>query len=178
MSEAGLARRIDGYKDARETGYDGIGPITINVAGADGPTKSAQFSIKVANGLARRAQGKCLAGGLLIARNGCRELPCRSGPIEGQNLRIGNAKHSLCVHLDIAQEDVLIGNVDQVVLRMPGDVATAATDRVVALLGPERVRHGRGEHEEARNADVVECVVSGPMRSLALTVKPGHHLDG
>src|SRR5262245_15171443 len=178
MLEARLARGIDGYKDAREAGYDSIGPIPINVAGPDGAVKSAQCSIKVTNGLERRTQVKCVAGGLLIARNGCRELPCRSGPIEGQNLRIGNAKHSLRVHLDVAQEDVLIRNVDQVVLRMPGDVATAATDGVVTLLGPECVRHGRGEHEEARNADVVEGVVSGPMRPLAVTVEPGHRFDG
>src|SRR5215510_3810846 len=41
-----------------------------------------------------------------------------------------------------------------------------------------RVRHGRGQHEEARNSDVVEGVISGAMRPLTCAVEPGNGLDG
>jgi hypothetical protein len=58
-----------------------------------------------------------------MARNGCGTSSCRSGPIEGQDLRIDNAEHSLRVHFDVVQEDVLVGNVDQIVVRTSGDVA-------------------------------------------------------
>ena len=61
---------------------------------------------------------------------------------------------------------------------MPGDVPAAAADRVVALLGAQIVRHGRGQHEEARNADIVERIVAGAVRPLAVAGQAGHRLDG
>jgi hypothetical protein len=112
MSESGLVRRIDRRRDACQASYVGVGVIPRNVALLDDPPKPAQGSRKVAAGLPRWPQLKWVACGLWIARNGCGTPPCRSGPIEGQDLRIDNAEHSL-----------LLGNVDQIELCTPGDVA-------------------------------------------------------
>ena len=52
---------------------------------------------------------------------------------------IRHTENSLRVNLHVAQQDVAISDVDQVVLGMPGDVSAAAADGVIALFGAQIV---------------------------------------
>ena len=66
---------------------------------------------------------------------------------------------------------------NQVLFSVPCDVRSAPADRIVAESLAVLGRHGGEQHEERRDADVVERIVARLMRPLALELLAGHGVD-
>ena len=56
---------------------------------------------------------------------------------------------------------------------MPGDIGAAAADSVISLFFDEFPWHGRQEHKQAGDADVIEGIIAGLMRTSAAKALAG-----
>jgi len=90
---------------------------------------------------------------------------------------VGHSLQAGDVDLQVVQQVVLVGDLKLVVFGVPGDVTAAAAGGVVIILGQQILGHGREQHKEAGDADVVERVVAGLVGSLVLRVLNGSILD-
>jgi len=69
-------------------------------------------------------------------------------PINRMDGAVQYAKERCPVHTHIAEQVVLIGNVEGVIFGMPGDIAAAPTHRVIVAFGAICIRHRRAKHVE------------------------------
>ena len=168
---------VDRHQDPRQALDHVIGRPGPDAAGFDVGVEAGKRATKRKAGCFRRAKIEAGAGRVLVGVDRRDELVELRPPIEGQDFGVGDPAGDLEIDLDVPEHDAAIGDLDRVVLGVPGDVPAAAADGVVTLLVAQRVRHGRGQHHEARDADVVERVVARPVRALAVRVEAGHGFD-
>ncbi len=125
-------------------------------------------------------EGKAAPRGRVVRLERTVEVVEGRGEVERRDRRVRHLHDGGEVDPDVGAKDLPIGDLQGVFLGVPGDVAAAPAHPVVAPGRPGLRAHRGQEHEEARDADVVEGIIPGlkgpdPLGLLAGEV-PDHPL--